>query len=207
MLKLRSSYKLKKMNFKNITLFIPLFFSLFSISQTNYTISTSGASFSPSELTIEIGDTVTFVNTGGSHNVNGTQATFLNNPESFGNSVSSGWTYQHVFSIAGEYDFQCDPHSSFMKGKITVQNATSIESIYSGNSFKIFPSPFQNSLSIEGCNGGEIFLYSVVGRLELYNKIENHIQRLNLGNLPSGIYLYQITSANNETISGKIAKK
>ena len=195
------------MYFKNFTLFIVLLFSLHSIAQTNYTIATSGASFSPSELTIEQGDTVTFVNTGGSHNVNGTQATFSNNPESFGNSVGSGWTYQHVFSIAGEYDFQCDPHSSFMKGKITVQNATYTESHYSGSSFKIFPSPFLNSLSIQGCNGGEIFLYSVVGRLELNNKIKNDVHKLAVEDLPSGIYLYQITLANKEIISGKIVKK
>ena len=87
---------------KNFTLVFSLLFSLFSLAQTNDTISTSGMSFSPSELTIEIGDTVTFINTGGSHNVNGTQATFPNNPESFGNSVGTGWTYQHIFSIVGE---------------------------------------------------------------------------------------------------------
>ena len=195
------------MRIKNFTLLCSLLFSLISTAQTNHTISTSGMSFSPSELTIEIGDTVTFINTGGSHNVNGTQATFPSNPESFGNSVGTGWTYQHVFSIAGEYDFKCDPHSSFMNGKITVQNATSIQNLDSGSHLNIFPNPFQNSVSIQGCNGGKVFLYSVVGRLELNEKITNDSYKLTTNELPSGIYLYQITLANKETVSGKIVKK
>ena len=192
---------------KNFTLVFSLLFSLFSLAQTNDTISTSGMSFSPSELTIEIGDTVTFINTGGSHNVNGTQATFPNNPESFGNSVGNGWTYQYIFSIVGEYDFQCDLHASMMNGKITVQNTTSAQNLDSGAHSTIFPNPFQNELAIQGCNGGEFFLYSVVGRLELNQQITNDSYTLSTNELPSGIYLYQITMANKETVSGKIIKK
>ncbi len=192
---------------KNFTLVFSLLFSLFSLAQTNDTISTSGMSFSPSELTIEIGDTVTFINTGGSHNVNGTQATFPNNPESFGNSVGTGWTYQHIFSIVGEYDFQCDLHVSMMNGKITVQNTTSAQNLDSGAHSTIFPNPFQNELAIQGFNGGEFFLYSVVGRLELNQKITNDNYKLTTNDLPSGIYLYKITMANKESVSGKIIKK
>ena len=195
------------MYIKNIILVFSLLFSLISSAQTNHTISTSGMSFSPSELTIEIGDTVTFINTAGSHNVNGTIGTFPNNPESFGNSVGSGWTYQHIFSIVGQYDFQCDLHASMMNGKITVQNTTSAQNLVSGTHLNIFPNPFQNELAIEGCNGGEVFLYSVVGRLELNEKITNDSYKLTTNELPSGIYLYQITMANKETVSGKIIKK
>jgi plastocyanin len=193
---------------KNFTLVFSLLFSLFSLAQTNDTISTSGMSFSPSELTIEIGDTVTFINTGGSHNVNGTQATFPNNPESFGNSVGTGWTYQHIFSIVGEYDFQCNPHASHgMTGKVIVQSNTSTQNLDFESHSNIFPNPFQNELAIQGCNGGEVFLYSVVGRLELNQQITNDSYTLSTNELPSGIYLYQITMANKETVSGKIIKK
>ena len=195
------------MSIKNSTLVFSLLFSLFSLAQTHDTISTLGMSFSPSELTIEIGDTVTFINTGGSHNVNGTQGTFSSNPESFGNSVGSGWTYKHIFSIAGEYDFQCDPHSAFMKGKITVQNSTNTQSFDSRTHLNIYPNPFQNHVSIQGCNGGEVFLYSVVGRLELNEKVTKDSYTLTTNELPSGIYLYQINLANKETVSGKIIKK
>ena len=195
---------------KKITLSLILSTLLFTgncLGQINHTVSTAGMSFSPSSLTINANDTVTFICTSGTHNVNGTQATFPNNPESFGNTLGSGWTYQHVFSISGEYDFQCDPHSSIMKGKITVQNNTSTQHHDSDAHSNIFPNPFQNELAVQGCNGGELFLYSVVGRLELNHKITNDNYKLTTIDLPSGIYLYQITLDNMKTVSGKIVKK
>ncbi len=100
-------------------------FSLFlTANATVHNIATAGLTFSPNSLTITAGDTVVWTNTGGSHNVNGTQATFPNNPASFGNSVGSGWTYQFQFTIPGTYDFRCDPHFSLgMTGQITVNPA------------------------------------------------------------------------------------
>ena len=193
---------------KNFTLVFSLLFGLISAAQTNHTISTSGMSFSPSQLTIEIGDTVTFINTGGSHNINGTQETFPNNPESFGNSVGSGWTYKHVFSIAGEYDFQCNPHANGgMKGKVIVQSNTSVQSRDYASHSNIFPNPFQNSVFVRGCDGGEVFLYSVIGKLEVNELITNDNYKLLTDELPVGIYLYKIINADKETVSGKLIKK
>ncbi|HIG32948.1 MAG TPA: hypothetical protein EYQ09_05895, partial [Flavobacteriales bacterium] len=94
------------------------------ITQNSHTINTAGSSFSPSSLTINVGDTVTWNNTGGNHNVNGTQATFPNNPEGFGNSVGAGWTFQWIFTLAGTYDYQCDPHAPGMSGVIIANSST-----------------------------------------------------------------------------------
>ena len=76
------------------------------ITQSSHTINTAGMTFSPNNLTINIGDTVNWVNTGGFHNVNATLSTFPLNPEGFGNSVGSGWTFTHVFSFSGTYNYQ-----------------------------------------------------------------------------------------------------
>ena len=52
-----------------------------------------------------------FTNVGGFHNVNATLSTFPNNPQGFGNAVSSSnWSLQHIFTISGTYNYQCDPH-------------------------------------------------------------------------------------------------
>ena len=91
-----------------------------SLNATNHIVNTVGMSFSPSSLTIDIGDTVTWHNTGGSHNINATQSTFPNNPEGFGNTVGIAWTFQWIFTIAGTYDYQCDPHAPGMSGVIIV---------------------------------------------------------------------------------------
>ena len=93
-------------------------------AQTLHIINTQGMTFSPANITVNAGDTVVWNNTGGYHNVNGTQNTFPNNPEGFGNSLGSSWTYTHVFNTPGDYDYQCDPHLPGMVGTITVNAIT-----------------------------------------------------------------------------------
>ena len=51
-------------------------------SQSNHIVNTINNSFSPSNITVDVGDTVTWVNGGGTHNVNGNQSIFSNNPSS-----------------------------------------------------------------------------------------------------------------------------
>jgi len=79
--------------------------------------------FTPADITINVGETVGWTNLGGNHNINGTQATYPNNPESFGNGAASSaaWTYEFTFGNIGVYDYQCDPHVGFgMVGTVTV---------------------------------------------------------------------------------------
>lgn len=87
-----------------------------------HTVTASGMTFTPSSLIISVGDTVVFDNVLGFHNVNGTQATFPTNPASFGNTIAGApWTYTFVFTIVGNYNYQCDAHAPGMAGTITVQ--------------------------------------------------------------------------------------
>ena len=197
------------MNLKKISsIFSFIFLNIIAFSQSNHTISASGMSFSPAELTIEIGDTVTFINAGGFHNVNGNQSSFSTNPESFGNQTGTGWTFQHVFNIVGEYDYQCDPHAGMgMKGKITVQNATSIQSLNFGSNPTIYPNPFQNEISIKDCKGGQLTLFNIIGKVEINESIKTNNYALITNHLPKGIYFYEIIQVNKDTFSGKLIKK
>jgi|GEM_PF-863853 len=96
----------------------------FALWATPDTVIVTSNQFIPQVLTVEQGDTVVFQNINGSHNVNGTQATYPNNPASFGNGVAPApWTYQHIFTVPGTYDYQCDPHIPGMVGQIIVQSA------------------------------------------------------------------------------------
>ncbi len=94
---------------------------LVAMGQTSHAVNVTSNVFTPAEITINQGDEVVWTNTQGNHNVNGLQSKFPDNPESFGNAVGSGWVFSHVFTIAGVYDYQCDPHVNFgMVGKVTV---------------------------------------------------------------------------------------
>ena len=67
------------------------------------------------------GDTVVWTVTSGSHNVNGSLTAFPSNPAGFGpNTVGSSWTFTHTFTVAGTYNYQCDPHAPSMSGTVTV---------------------------------------------------------------------------------------
>ena len=98
-------------------------------AQQNHIVDVGGLAdvFVPNTLTINIGDTVTWNNIGGFHNVNGTLGAFPNNPEGFGNALSSSfWTFSHIFNIPGSYDYHCDPHAGMgMVGFITVNPSSS----------------------------------------------------------------------------------
>lgn len=107
---------------KKLFTFLFLFsLTTLAIAQDHVVLTVGSTAFNPTNLTITVGETVEWQNTGGSHNVNGTTATYPNNPESFGNAVSSGWTFQHTFMTPGTYDYQCDPHLGLgMVGTVTV---------------------------------------------------------------------------------------
>ncbi|MEM9835496.1 MAG: lamin tail domain-containing protein [Bacteroidota bacterium] len=106
------------------TFFILLFMSSFLVAQTNHAVDVTSNVFTPENLTIQAGDTVTWTNLQGFHNVNGLQSIYPDNPEGFrnGNAAGPGWVYEFVFNTHGVYDYQCDPHVNLgMVGTITVE--------------------------------------------------------------------------------------
>ncbi len=94
-----------------------------SAAATNHQVQVGSNFFSPAALYISVGDTVTWTQVSGTHNVNGSLATFPNNPVGFSSgSVAGGnWTYSFAFTTVGVYGYQCDPHAAMgMVGTVTV---------------------------------------------------------------------------------------
>ncbi|MBL4862570.1 MAG: T9SS type A sorting domain-containing protein [Crocinitomicaceae bacterium] len=122
-------------------------------AQTTINVTASGFTFTPSSITINVGDTVRWTNSGGNHNVNGTTLTFPSNPESFGNATGFGWTYSYVFNTAGTYDYRCDVHISVgMVGDITVLPPMGIDELGAftiGSISSIYPIPAYEQVVIE----------------------------------------------------------
>lgn len=137
--------------FKSLLIILIVFLSMSVYSQTRHIVSVTSNKFTPKDLTISVGDIVEWQNnTTVGHNVNGTKTTYPSNPESFGNSVSSNWTYEWTFTIPGKYDYRCDPHIlSGMVGTITVNTVTSSNSNLTDNVTKIYPNPAQEKVFIE----------------------------------------------------------
>tara|TARA_B100000945_G_C20408722_1_gene611453 strand:+ start:133 stop:1044 length:912 start_codon:yes stop_codon:yes gene_type:complete len=107
-----------------------ILFAQFSISQTNHTINAGNFYFSPSSLTINQGDIVTWINDGGFHDVNGATNSItdepFNNPEVFDSPSTNevgAEIYTHTFNVVGIYNYDCSVglHAqNGMVGQITV---------------------------------------------------------------------------------------
>lgn len=81
-----------------------------------YKVEISDFKFGPEELTVEAGSTVTFTNKDSvQHNVVAADGFFKTKLLDENESVTI------TLSEPGEYDYYCEPHKSFMKGKIIVK--------------------------------------------------------------------------------------
>ena len=171
--------------------------------------------FTPSAITIDVGDTVVWTNFGGTHNVNGSTATFSGNPVSFGSGAAApaGWVYSFKFNVAGTYDYQCDPHAGIgMTGTITVVPPSSIiETDFIDNAV-VYPNPFSNNLTIkldkdllkENSNI-EFVLYDLLGsKVRTVNRVNSEFTELNTEDLSDGIYIYAFKSGDKTLKTGKL---
>jgi plastocyanin len=88
----------------------------------------TGFSFAPSELLVTAGDTVTFVNRGGFHNVVADDGSFrcangCDGDGGSGNPSDAPWTASVIFSGPGTFGYHCEVHGLpqlGMYGSITV---------------------------------------------------------------------------------------
>jgi len=184
-----------------------------SQAQTLVDVQTSGTTFSPAAITIDVGDTVRWTNTGGSHNVNGTQATYPANPESFGNSVGTGWVFEHVFTIPGSYTYQCDPHVELgMKGTVTVTgpSATADKTVPEKLIKSVFPSPAATGqvtveLAKDPAPGTVLVVFDLNGtELARISSLTGRQATLDTTGWAKGLYYFQLRSGNDAMETGSI---
>ncbi|HMB60802.1 MAG TPA: CARDB domain-containing protein [Xanthomonadales bacterium] len=85
-------------------------------AQVTHEVTVGDNFFSPSSLTIQVGDTVRWVNAAGGNNHNVTD-----NGGSFASQTSSSFTFSQTFNSAGTVNYRCTIHAGSMQGTITVQ--------------------------------------------------------------------------------------
>ena len=97
---------------------------------TNHAVAVGGGAnvFSPNQITIAEGDTVTWTNEAGFHNVV-SDAVDENGDPIFSSGTASidNWTYEFTFNTAGTYTYICQPHATIgMVGTVIVQEPTAV---------------------------------------------------------------------------------
>ena len=119
--------KLKNQIMKKNKLFMLLLtcFMASSVMATTHTVNAGSYYYTPSALTINQGDTVKWINDGGTHDVNAdinsiTSVSF-NNPVSFQSIATSSVgavIYTYVFTVPGTYNYDCSIGSHAQAGMV-----------------------------------------------------------------------------------------
>jgi plastocyanin len=183
---------------------------------TTVTITNSGTTFTPSTVTIQLGDTVKFQLASMHNATEVSQATWEANGNTplpgfateFGGGTVTGLT-------AGTHYYVCTPHASIqMKGKIIVNPATGIGNNQSDNGqISIYPNPttgkfvvqYHGSKSVSENNTSVIRVYNLSGEVLNSMPVLNDETTVNISALPAGNYIVRIND--NENIFTKSVSK
>lgn len=95
-----------------------------ALSAATVEVRLSNFRFTPNDITIDVGDTVRFMNTEGIHDVRADDGSYGNTPS------GPGWVFSRTYTAPGEYRVYCSPHSfpgadinSNMNARITVRGS------------------------------------------------------------------------------------
>ncbi|HWS59529.1 MAG TPA: T9SS type A sorting domain-containing protein [Flavobacterium sp.] len=187
--------------------------SLLVLSTLSYgkkwTITSSGNTFSPTTVTIDIGDTVIF-NIGAYHNAVEVSESTWNSNGNFqvpGISVPYGGGLVLPAKLtAGTHYYVCTPHAMYgMKGQIIVQNTTGISENEIAETVSVYPNPAKENIHVKfiGKTEPAIFkLYDSTGRMLLQREILTD-DDIPVNHLNRGLFLYSFQHE-GETTKGKL---
>ena len=199
-----------------IVLSILLLLAKLNSAQTFHYIQVQNNYFSPADLTIQVGDTVRWINGidgGGIHNVIADDSSFTSGPPAF------PWIYDHVFTSEGIFPYYCSVHGGpggvGMSGVITVESPTNVkDNVLSPDIFELnqnYPNPFNPSTTITWqssvASHQTLKVFDVLGNevttlVDEYKPAGTYEIEFNAANLSSGIYFYRISIQLDKLYSG-----
>ncbi len=128
--------------------------SAFAVTHT-VTVGGSANAFTPRTMTINVGDSIAFVNAGGFHNVVADDNSFTS-----GAATSDAFTFTQTFNTPGTFGYYCSihgaPNGTGMSGSITVNAVTAptfpISGVLSGSWFDAAQSGHGFSIQVAPSN-------------------------------------------------------
>lgn len=178
-----------------------------AFGQTTHQVNAQAMSWSPNDITIDVGDSVSWINNGaGSHNLNGTTATFPSNPESFSRmTVGTNWQFGKRFNVPGVYLYQCDPHAPGMAGKVTVVDPSLGVGKNTALNVLFGPNPATDVITIQtDASELDVVIYDLAGNLVLSKNMANQ-KEFNVASLKAGVYMLEIRS-NGKVFQDRLVK-
>ena len=179
-----------------VTLFTKLIFSQ-TTHQYNWSMSSTNQ-----QITIDVGDTVTWTWGNGTHNLRSTGGV-----ESFDSGYFSGPgpQFSYTFNNPGVTTYICDPHPNSMFGTVTVTGTASIDDINLFD-FNLFPNPSSDVINLTFDNIVSeqitIEIYDVLGKLNKIDNISvaNTKVSIDISSLSRGIYIIKAYFGNSISV-------
>lgn len=177
-------------------------FLVFMITSTRaaiVVITQEGNTFSPDNVSVQVGDTVRWVWTSGSHTT--TSATIPVGAAAWDSQLTSSVTqFDYKVTTEGLYNYVCTPHAAIgMIGTFTATATLGTNDKLSLSSAKLYPNPAREStvlkLNSEKSGEGIVTIYDLLGNQMSRNDVSirtggNNIQ-VSLDNIIPGIYFVE----------------
>jgi len=184
------------------TLLLPIYSIYVVNAQTTHTINAGSYYYTPSSLTIDVGDSVIWINDGGNHDVNGNINSITNqpynNPITFDSppiSTINSVIFAYKFTVAGTYNYDCSVGSHASQGmvgsvivNVPIQSPCVPDAIYSDSTWGIWPDSTENFVS------GDSGIY--------YEQIVNFKLPTDAGDLDPNYSGYDIDSVSLASVDG-----
>ena len=189
-----------------------LFICFIVNAQITDTIYTGSYYYTPSSLTIDVGDSVIWINDGGYHDVNGDTNSITNQPynnpvifDSPATSTVGAVIFAYKFTVAGTYNYDCSVGSHAANGMvgsvIVTDPSTNINTV--STNYLIYPNPTTDYFFLTGITGiSHSKVYDITGKL-LQSTSK---KKIDLSSYPNGLYIVNIR-ANNSVKTHRIVKE
>ena len=177
------------------------FFNYFA--QTTHTVNVGSYYYTPTNLTVQVGDSVIWINDGGLHDVNGNINSITNQPfnnpvtfDSPSTNTAGAVIFAYKFTVPGTYNYDCSVGSHAANGMVgSVIVTDSSTNINTANSnYLIYPNPTSDFVYLSGLNGdSKTMVYNITGKL-LQSTNE---KKIDLSSYPNGLYILNIRTNNS----------
>jgi plastocyanin len=185
---------------KIITTFACLILFTQGLLATTYTITISGFAYSPTTLSVAVGDVVTIAASGTHPLVQVDQTNWNTNTPT---PVSGGWgtkTAAYTFTVTSTSTiyYGCQNHmaSMQMKGQITVTTTGIKQVTATANKSLLYPNPVVNGeftvKTENSTSNGKVTIYNIEGKLLETYTLTNGVVEIKT-KLPTGEYFYSVT--------------
>jgi plastocyanin len=175
-------------------------------AQTTHTVNAGSYYYTPTNLTVQVGDSVIWINDGGLHDVNGNINSITNQPfnnpvnfDSPSTNTAGAVIFAYKFTVAGTYNYDCSVGShaaNGMVGSVIVTGPSTNINIANTN-YLIYPNPTSEFVYLSGINrDSKSKVYDITGKL-LQSTRE---KKIDLSSYPNGLYMINIHSNNGFNI-------